>query len=109
MVWSTSKWEIIKQIYTEACYQIFGGWDVQEKGKVQKNVWCARRNMFYSKMFTNEQNILLPLGARVKKTVHEVETHWLSGKKQVQETVIIKEDHADILLWHKKPHHNEFH
>ena len=38
---------------------------------------------FSQKIFTNFLNIDLPLSAKFKKTVHEVDEHWLSGKEKV--------------------------
>ena len=35
-----------------------------------------------------------------KKTVNEVETHWLSGKEKVSGEAVSKEGHADSLLKH---------
>ena len=45
-------------------------------------------------MFTNEQNMGLLQRARVKKTVYEMETDWLSGKGKVQGAVVGKESHC---------------
>ena len=44
----------------------------------------------------------LPLCGWVEKTVNELETHWLSGKKKVSGTVISKEGHADNLLGYER-------
>ena len=48
----------------------------------------------------------LSLQARVKKTVHEVETHRLSGKETVLGTAVRKEEDSDSLLEHERIHHN---
>ena len=50
------------------------------------------------KMFTNGQNMGLPLQVRVKKTFHWLETNWLTGKEKIPSTAISKEGHADSLL-----------
>ena len=50
----------------------------------------------------------LQLQARVKKTVHQMETHWLSGKEKVPGTVVSKESHVDSLLRQERTHHYWF-
>ena len=42
---------------------------------------------------------------RVKKTIHRVETHWLSGKKKVLGATVSKEGHANSLLGHERTNH----
>ena len=44
----------------------------------------------------------LPLHARVEKTVHEVETHWLSDRGKVLGTADNKEGHAVTVFWNMK-------
>ena len=39
----------------------------------------------------------------VEKTVHEMETHWLSGKEKVLGAAASKEDHADCFGTWKGP------
>ena len=56
-------------------------------------VMYMEKHVLVKKMFTNELNMGLPLWTWVKKTVHAVETHCLSGK----------EGDADSLLGHEKP------
>ena len=53
-------------------------------------------------MLTNELNMRLLWWAWVEKTDHGVETHWLSGKKNIPVSGVSKEDHADNLLGHEK-------
>ena len=60
------------------------------------------------KMFTHGLNMSLPLQAWVGKSVHEVETHRLSGKEKVLGAVVSKEGHADSLLGHERTHHYWF-
>ena len=36
------------------------------------------KHVLVKQMFTNELNMGLPLWARIEKSVHGVETHWLS-------------------------------
>ena len=48
----------------------------------------------------------LPLQARVERTVHAVETDWLSNKEKIPCTVVSKEGHADSLLGHERNHRN---
>ena len=43
------------------------------------------------------------LQAWVEKTVHEVETHWLSGKEKVPGVAISKEGDAISVLGHEGP------
>ena len=44
----------------------------------------------------------------VKKTVHGDETHWLSGKKNVVDAMVSKENNADSLQGHEKISHKWF-
>ena len=53
-------------------------------------------------------NISLPQQAWVKKTVHWMETHWLSDKENVLGAVVQKEAQADNLLGHERTHHYWF-
>ena len=86
------------QAWTEVCYQSFGGWQMQTMWNSQKNVWCIQRRMFLSK---NVYKWAKHGFAWVEKTVHEVETHWLSGKERVSGTVVSKEGDANHLLRHE--------
>ena len=43
-----------------------------------------------------------------EKTIHEVETQWLSSKEKVLDTVVSKESHADSLLEQEKIHYYWF-
>ena len=47
----------------------------------------------------------LSLRARVEKTVHELETHRLSGKERVPGAVVSKQGNADCLLGCKRTYH----
>ena len=40
--------------------------------------------------------------AWVQKTVHGVETHWLSGKEKVASEVVSKESDTDSVLGHER-------
>ena len=44
----------------------------------------------------------LPVRAGGKKTVHEVETYWLSGKDKVPGFTASKDGHTDSPLEHEK-------
>ena len=44
----------------------------------------------------------LPIRAWVEKIIHEMETHWLSGKVKVPGAVVSKECHADSLQGHER-------
>ena len=60
---------------------------------------------FGQKMFTNELNMDLPLlWVQVKKTVHRMETLWLSVKEKVLAAAVNKEGSAD-LFWDTKRNH----
>ena len=71
-------------------------------------VMCTGKHVLVKKIFTNEQNMDLPLLLWVKKTVHVDEIHWLSGKEKVLGAVSNKEGDADSLLGHKWTHHYWF-
>ena len=47
-------------------------------------------------MFINGLNTNLPLQAELKRPVHGVGTHKLSGKEKVPGTAVNKEDHGDM-------------
>ena len=55
------------------------------------------------RMFTNRLNMGFPLLDWVKKTVYEVETHWLPWKEKVLGAELTKGD-ADRVLRHKRTH-----
>ena len=77
-----------------------------------KNVWYVQRSMFIvnRKIFVNELNISLPLWAWVKKkkTVHGMETLWISSKEKVLSAVISKGGHADSFLGYEWTWHDWF-
>ena len=50
----------------------------------------------------------LQLQAWVEKTVHGVETHWLSGKEKVPAATVSKVGYSDSILEHEKTPHNWF-
>ena len=50
----------------------------------------------------------LPLQAQVKKTVHEVETHWLSSKEMVLARAVSQEGNVEGVLGHEKTHYYWF-
>ena len=54
-----------------------------------------KETCFSQKMFTNGLDMGLPQWTWNKKTVHELEMHWLSGKENVLGAAIIKESHAE--------------
>ena len=56
----------------------------------------------------NWLNIDLPLQAWVEKTVHGMETHWLSSKEKVPGAAVSKESHAVSLLEHERTHPPDF-
>ena len=96
------------QAWTEVCYQIAADWEVQTMWNLLKNVDVYGEVCFSQKIFTYRLNISLPQWAWVKKTVCEVETHWLFGKEKVLGIAVNKEDHADSLLGHERTHHYWF-
>ena len=55
----------------------------------KKNVWCECKSVFKLRTFTNEREIGLIQQAWVEKTVHEVETHWLSNKEKVSVAIVL--------------------
>ena len=65
---------------------------------------CTKKYVLIKKIFNNRLKIILPLGGWAEKSVHEMETHWLSGKEKVQDTAVSKEVHTDSFL--KKKHQN---
>ena len=60
---------------------------------------------FSQRIFSNGLNMGLPIQAWVDKSVHRVETYWLSGKEKVPGTAISKEGHADSFLRHEMTHY----
>ena len=52
-------------------------------------------------MFTNELNIQ----AWVKKIIHGVKMHWLSGKEKIPGAAVRKGGHADSRLGHERIHY----
>ena len=77
--------------------------------KCKPCVICMEKHVLgRKKMFTNRLNIGLPLCAWIEKTIHGVETHWLSDKEKVQGAGINEEEYADRLLWQKEPIINRF-
>ena len=52
-------------------------------------------------MFSYALNMGLPQRTWVEKTVHGIETHWLSGQENVPGTAVSKEGHADTQLGNK--------
>ena len=60
---------------------------VTEKCKSCKIYWrmcdVYREESFSKKNFTNRLDMSFPIWAQVKKTVHWVETHWLSDKEKI--------------------------
>ena len=71
----------------------------------EEDVMCIKKHVLIKRMFTNWLNMGLPRWAWVEKTVHRVETHWLSSKEKVLDTAVSKEGHADSILWHERTHH----
>ena len=56
------------------------------------------KHVLIQKMFTHELNMYLPSRTWIEKTVDEVETHCLSGKKKkVEEAGVNKE--GDTVFW----------
>ena len=55
---------------------------------------CFRNKKKEIKTFINKPN----MGTRVEKTVHELDTRWLSNKEKVLGTTACKEWHVDSLL-----------
>ena len=49
---------------------------------------CSQKRVLAPPKFANGLNTDLPLGAWIEKTVHEVKTHWLSGKENILEDVL---------------------
>ena len=59
-------------------------------------------------MFANGLNMALPQWTWVEKTLHGVESHWLSGKEKVLGIAASKEGHGDSVLGHKRINHYKF-
>ena len=73
---------------------------VPEKSKpyeIYTRICDVHGDFLVKKMFTNRQNISLPVQARVKNTVCWEEIYWLSDKEKVQGMVVSKEGHAGSL------------
>ena len=51
----------------------------------------------------------LTLEAWVEKTVHRMDTHWLSSTEKVPGAAVSNEGHADSLLGHWRPYNYWFH
>ena len=72
------------------------------------NIWGMEKHIFSHKMFTKGEHIDLSLWARVEKTIHGVETHWLSRKEKVPGVALSKEGQADCPLEHERTHNYSF-
>ena len=84
------------QAWTEVCHQIFGDWEVQNIVQfTEECVMYMKKHVLVKKLFTNGLTIGFPLGTWVKKTVHGVETNWLSSKEKVLDKAVNKEGYAD--------------
>ena len=59
-------------------------------------------------MLTNGLNMGLSLQSWFEKTVHGVETNWLSGKEKVPGTAVSKEDNTENLLGHERTHRKRY-
>ena len=59
-------------------------------------------------MFTNGQNMGLPLWTWIKKNICGMEMNWLSSKEKVLGAALSKESYADSLLGHERTHHYWF-
>ena len=89
---------------TVISHQTFSGWEVQAMLNIQNNEWCWRRTI----TFTHGQNMGSSLQAWVEKTIHEVETHWLSCKEKVEDAEFGIEGHADCFWGEERTHHYWF-
>ena len=65
---------------------------------------CTEKHLLDKNMYTNRLNMGLPLKAQDEKRIHRVETHWLSSKEKVADTMVSKEGHADCLLEDERTH-----
>ena len=86
------------EAWTEVCHQIFGGWELQTMGNLQKNVMCTEKNVLIKKNLMKQLNPALPLWGWVENT--EVDIHWVSNKEKILSAVVSKEGHADSLHGH---------
>ena len=68
----------------------------------EEYVMCTEKHILVKKLFANKSKMGLQLEAWVKKKVHGVETHWLSGKEKVPATAVCKEGHVDSVLGHER-------
>ena len=58
---------------------------------------CTEKHDLVKNIFPNGLNIDFPQQTWVKKAVHKVETHWLSGKGKVLGAAVNKEGNANSL------------
>ena len=58
----------------------------------------ANVEVLVQKMLTKALDTGSPLQSWIKKTIHQLEMRWLSGKENVPDTVVSKEGHAYSLL-----------
>ena len=71
-------------------------------GREEQTIWNFLKNVLDKKVSKWAKH--LPQWAWVKKTVHGVETHWLSSKNKAQGAVVNKEGETDCLLGHERTH-----
>ena len=62
----------------------------------------TEKYVLVKEMLTNRLNTGLQLRVWVEKSIHEVETHWLSGKEKVLGEAVSTEDHAISISWDMK-------
>ena len=74
-----------------------------------KNTKMQGKTIYWEKggttPFLGFLNMGLPLKVWARRTVHGMETHWLSSKEKVLGAAVRKESHADSCVRHERIHH----
>ena len=76
LLWGNSKWQQIKQVWTEVYHQIFGGWKF-----IEECVMCIEKDVLEKKVFSNRLNIGFLLQTLVEKPIHGIQTDSPVKKK----------------------------
>ena len=87
LFWGNSKWKQIRQsaLGLNRGHLAKFSWlrSVKHMKLIEECLICMEKStLVRKKKFTNRLNVSLPIWAWIEKTVHAVETHWLSGKVQ---------------------------
>ena len=82
-------------------HQIFVWWE-RKPNEIYRQMYDSYQEACFCQTNINRLNIDLLLWARVEKTIHGMETHWLLSKEKLLGTVVCKEGYADSLSGHER-------